>query len=206
MNNYPLNKITIQGYESIRELNDLKLENLNILIGQNGAGNSNLISIFKMLNAMAEERFQTYTQKVGGAHNLLYYGQKVTESIVIDFAFGANAYHCKLTASENDTLFFEEESCSFHDSSRYERPFTESILTTGGKESGLKSNTDRKVVKHVLESIKSWHIYHFHDTSDTAAMKQSCEINDNERLRPDASNIASYLFYYKRNIPKNTKI
>ncbi|HSW88278.1 MAG TPA: AAA family ATPase [Candidatus Saccharimonadales bacterium] len=206
MNNHPLNKITIKGYKSIRELNNLELNNLNILIGPNGAGKSNLISLFKMLNAMAEERFQTYTQQIGGAHNLLYYGQKVTQSIFIDFTFGANAYHCKLTASENDTLFFEEEDCSFHDSSRYERPYRESLLSTGGKESGLKSNIDRsRIAKYVLESIKSWHIYHFHDTSDTSAMKQVCQIADNERLRPDASNIAAYLFLLQEKYPKEYK-
>src|SRR5262245_20160883 len=105
MNNHPLNKITIQGYKSIKSLDGLELSKLNILIGPNGTGKSNLLSVFKMLNSMAEERFQTYTQKVGGAHNLLHYGQKVTKNIGIDFVFGANSYHCRLTASENDTLF-----------------------------------------------------------------------------------------------------
>ncbi|MBU3978484.1 AAA family ATPase [Patescibacteria group bacterium] len=204
MNRHPLNKITIKGYKSIRELDNLHLDKLNVLIGSNGAGKSNLVSIFKMLNAMAEERFQTYTQQMGGAHTLLYYGQKVTKSIVIDFAFGANAYHCKLTATENDTLFFEEETCYFH-SLRYEQPYNESILTTGRKESGLKSNANRKVVNYVLESIKSWHIYHFHDTSDTSAMKQICQIADNERLRHDASNIAAYLFLLQEKYSKEYK-
>ena len=205
MNDHPLNKITIKGYKSIKALDDLELGELNILIGPNGAGKSNLISVFKMLNAMAEERFQTYTQKVGGAHNLLHYGQKVTKSIGIDFAFGANSYHCKLTASEGDTLFFEEEWCAFQGVG-YRKPYIESILTPGGKESGLKSSVGRsKVAKYVLESIKSWHIYHFHDTSDTAAMKQSCNLNDNERLRPDASNIAAYLYLLQQKYPKEYK-
>jgi predicted ATPase len=202
MNKHPLDKITIEGYKSVRKLDGLELEKLNVLIGPNGAGKSNLISLFKMLNATAGERFQTYTQKIGGAHNLLHYGQKITKSIVIDFAFGVNAYHCKLTASENDTLFFEEEWCSFQGAG-YTKPYTESILATGGKESGLKASLENsKVAKYVLESIESWHIYHFHDTSDTAAMKQSCNISDNERLRSDASNIAAYLFLLQQKYPR----
>jgi len=201
---HPLNKITIKGYKSIKELESLELNALNVLIGPNGAGKSNLVSLFKMLNAMAEGSFQTYTQKMGGAHNLLYYGQKETKSIYLDFAFGANGYHCKLTASENDTLFFEEESCSFHDKKRYERPYSESLLTTGGRESGLK-DAGHGVGKVVLESIKSWHIYHFHDTSDTSSMKQVCQVNDNQRLRPDASNIAAYLFLLQEKYQKEYK-
>lgn len=200
--NHPLNKITVGGYKSIKKLDGLELNNLNVLIGPNGAGKSNLISLFKMLNAMAGERFQTYTQKVGGAHNLLHYGQKTTKSIDIDFAFGSNRYHSKLTVAENDTLFFEEEWCSFQGRG-YSVPYTESILVPGGKESGLKGHAAQsRVARYVLESILSWQIYHFHDTSDTAAMKQSCNLSDNERLRPNASNIAAYLFLLQEKYPK----
>ncbi|EHA5531118.1 AAA family ATPase, partial [Campylobacter coli] len=47
-----LNNITIKGYKSIKDLSEFELKNLNILIGANGAGKSNFISVFKMLNAL----------------------------------------------------------------------------------------------------------------------------------------------------------
>lgn len=37
------------------------------------------------------------------------------------------------------------------------------------------------------------HIYHFHDTSDTAKVKRKHPTNDNIKLKPDAENLAAYL-------------
>ncbi|MDM8516327.1 AAA family ATPase [Desulfobacterales bacterium HSG16] len=54
-----LQKLTINGFKSIKTIN-LELRSLNILIGANGAGKSNLISFFKMLNEMMAGRFQQY--------------------------------------------------------------------------------------------------------------------------------------------------
>ena len=44
-----LRQLTVRGFKSIRELEGLKLANLNVLIGANGAGKSNFISLFRML-------------------------------------------------------------------------------------------------------------------------------------------------------------
>lgn len=52
---YALDKLTIKGLKSIRELQDFELRNVNILIGGNGSGKSNFIEIFRMLRAMAEQ-------------------------------------------------------------------------------------------------------------------------------------------------------
>ncbi|MCV3501690.1 AAA family ATPase, partial [Campylobacter lari] len=57
-----LNNITIKGYKSIKDLSEFELKNLNILIGANGAGKSNFISVFKMLNALFNKNLQFYTQ------------------------------------------------------------------------------------------------------------------------------------------------
>ena len=43
-----LSKITIFGYKSIEKLENFRLYNLNVLIGANGAGKSNFISIFNI--------------------------------------------------------------------------------------------------------------------------------------------------------------
>ena len=43
-----LNQIEINGYKSIKALR-LDLGNLNVLIGSNGAGKSNFISVFQLL-------------------------------------------------------------------------------------------------------------------------------------------------------------
>ena len=40
-------------------------------------------------------------------------------------------------------------------------------------------------------------MYHFHDTSDTAAMRRTGSVRDNERLRPDGGNLAAFLFHLR---------
>jgi len=49
-----LDKLTIHGFKSIRELEGFELRKLNVFVGANGAGKSNLISFFRMLSALIE--------------------------------------------------------------------------------------------------------------------------------------------------------
>ncbi|CAB5496955.1 hypothetical protein [uncultured Gammaproteobacteria bacterium] len=44
-----LSHIKIKGFKSIKAL-DLKMKPINVLIGANGAGKSNFISVFKLLD------------------------------------------------------------------------------------------------------------------------------------------------------------
>ena len=60
-----LDYIEIEGFKSIKHL-QLQLGAMNVLIGQNGAGKSNLISFFRMLNELIEERLQLYVARSGG--------------------------------------------------------------------------------------------------------------------------------------------
>jgi len=48
-------KLTIRPFKSIRNLDNFELKSLNICIGSNGSGKSNLISFFYMLKALMEE-------------------------------------------------------------------------------------------------------------------------------------------------------
>jgi len=51
-----LKNLSVRGFKTFREL-DLELRPINILIGANGAGKSNLISLFKMLHEMMRGSF-----------------------------------------------------------------------------------------------------------------------------------------------------
>lgn len=202
----PLSQIKVKGYKSIRDL-DLSLANLNVLIGANGAGKSNFVSLFKMLNNIIEGNLQRYVMQEGGSESILYYGQRFTDNIQIYLKFNVtdsyyNAYHCVLAPTIDDRLVFEDETCFFHHYANdvYEKPYME-WLGTGHRESNLIDVSKyRKVSSHVYDSIKSWKVYHFHDTSDTAKVKRIGSINDNLYLRPDASNLAAFLY-----LLKNTK-
>jgi predicted ATPase len=196
-----LDKLTVVGFKSIKELKDFELGNLNVLIGANGAGKSNFIALFRMINELVAGKLQRYVQKAGGASTLLYHGKKTTPSIDIVLWFGPNGYHCKLSGADNDNLFIEEESAYFFDRSRYSRPY-ETSISHNGKESGLTSTTGG-IGQYVNESMKSWRVYHFHDTSDSAELKNSGNIADNDLLRPNASNLAAYLYLLSEKYPRD---
>jgi predicted ATPase len=58
------------------------------------------------------------------------------------------------------------------------------------------------VSSHVLKALRSWQLYHFHDTSESAKVKQTGDIHDNLFLRPDASNLAAYLYLLQETEPE----
>ncbi len=192
-----LNQIEIKGFKSIREAKfDLRM--LNLLIGANGAGKSNLVAVFGLLNQMVEGRLQPTVTKLGGASTLLHGGPKHTEKIGLGLTFGHNGYQATLEHAQDDSLFFAEEYASFR-GDRYPTPYVES-LGAGHKESRLlELAAQRPVVRHVLEALRSWRVYHFHDTSPGAAVKRKGALDDNATLRSDAANLAAFLYRLEEN-------
>src|SRR6266581_2860791 len=75
-----LRRVVLKGFKSIKAM-DLELRPLNVLIGANGAGKSNLVSFFKMLNEMMGGRLQQYIGTTGRAQSLLHFGPKVTPEL-----------------------------------------------------------------------------------------------------------------------------
>ncbi len=157
-----LDKLTIKGFKSIRELNEFELRNLNIFVGANGAGKSNLISFFRLLQASVEDRLADYVRDSGGIGDLLHNGRKATRQMLFVTRFGSEEYGftIKPGAGENWTL----------------------------------TDVTPAVSELILQAIRSWTLYHFHDTSPTAAMRHAEIIEDNRILRCDAANIGPFLF------------
>ncbi len=94
-------------------------------------------------------------------------------------------------------MIFADEECWFQGTEYREKPF-EVWLGTGHKETQLhaesRRHSRRVVVDYVLDAMRSWRVYHFHDTSETAKVKKTVDINDNLVLHADASNLAAFLY------------
>jgi predicted ATPase len=180
----------VRGYKSIRELEAFKLRNLNLLIGANGAGKSNFISLFRLLAEMVEQNLQVYVQRQGGPDALLHFGRKRTSQLHAEFYFGANGYFFDLVPTNDNRLIFENESSSFggvfYSTDKTQR------LGTGHAESLLREASD-SYSPYVFRAIANWRVYHFHDTGETSRIKQRHALSDNLRLKPDAANLAAYL-------------
>ncbi len=84
-----LNRIKLKGFKSVLKA-DLKLKNLNILIGANGSGKSNFISLFELLNQIIQNNMGIFIPKSGGPDHFLHYGQKNTPEISIYLHFDLN--------------------------------------------------------------------------------------------------------------------
>ena len=192
-----LERITVHGFKSIREMS-LELKSLNMLIGANGSGKSNFVGVFKFLNELVNDSLQLYVGRSGGPDMFLHFGQKTTPQLGmgVDFApddkHRANSYSCTLVPAVGDGFVFSEETAYFHDRQAYPTPHL-TPLGSGHTESKLSSTTSG-IAHYVRRAMQSWRIYHFHDTSETARVKQLGDLDDNRFLRPDASNLAAYLY------------
>jgi predicted ATPase len=198
-----LEHIEIDGFKSIRTLK-LDLRRLNILIGSNGSGKSNFISLFKLMNQAIEEDFQHAVRLGGGANALLHYGRKQTREIRVFLMFSQNGYECVWVPTAEDNLIFKTEVGYFHDKSKYPTPYSDSY-SVAGQESVLPKLAKEygRIPKYVLGQLKSWKVYHFHDTSESAPVKATGDLNDNLYFRSDAANLASFLFRLQKTNPQN---
>lgn len=192
--NTHLSHIKVKGFKSIGEL-DLEMKSINILIGANGSGKSNFISLFTFLRNLSEGRLQQYVEKEGFASTFFHFGVKTTFRISIDIDVGMNGYHVSFEHGVNeDSLVFDDEYCTINTSNNAYR-------VTGHKgESGLLPSSEA-VSKYVREYTRNYleecRVYHFHDTSPTASFKQASGLYSSDYLYSNASNIAPFLYRLK---------
>jgi predicted ATPase len=90
--NTHLEHIKIKGFKSIKKI-DLNMKPINILIGANGSGKSNFISLFTFLRNLSEGKLQTFVEKQGFASSFFHFSPKKTPQITIDIDVGMNGYH-----------------------------------------------------------------------------------------------------------------
>jgi predicted ATPase len=197
-----LETLTIRNFKSIRD-QTLKLGPLNVFIGGNGSGKSNLIEVFRFLHEIVEQRLAMYTATKGGADSLLYFGRRQSPDMSFSLEFGerrtSHRYKIQLTGTDDDTLLIAEDSVAYHDKNRYNRPWTAPV-SVFSKESKLKEDQSSP---RVLVDMESYRVYHFHDTSDIAAMKGTSDVDDNRFLRPQAENLAAFLYWLQEMRPEH---
>lgn len=194
-----LDRLDIRGFKSIRAVEDFEPRNLNILIGQNGAGKTNFIEMFRMLACMVERRLQSFVTEQDGPDTLLFGGRKRTKCIEAKFSFGENAYSFSLIPAGHRLVFCKEEVHFFGDRGTYihdlDNSHAESILE-------YAKEIDRDpFAQYVWKAIANWRVYHFHDTSATAPMRQAHSLRDNRSLKPDAGNLGVFLRHLYERYP-----
>ncbi|TYT74323.1 AAA family ATPase [Desulfobotulus mexicanus] len=194
MNPNQLSRIVLRGFKSIREC-DLELKELNVVIGPNGAGKSNFIGFFRLIQQMLEGRLQLFVSRQGGPDALLHFGRKKTSMLSAELYFGNNGYKITLEPTQDNRMMFVEENLWW-------KMNGDKSFGSGHFESNAESHRSG-MNQCTIQTMKSWRLYHFHDTSETALVKQRHGINDNLYLRPDARNLAAFLYLLKEQYPSS---
>lgn len=187
---HQLSRLVLRGYKSIAEC-DLELGRLNVLIGANGAGKSNFIGFFRLINRILDQQLQTAVGLAGGPDALLHFGRKKTEELQAELYFGNNGYRFTLRPTQDNRMMFYREALWWNVSGDW-RPESGHFESYAENQEGKTS-----IYQHVVPAMRSWRLYHFHDTSSSALVKQVHNLNDNEYLRDDARNLAAFLLRLK---------
>ena len=194
-----LDWITIEGFKSIRSIERLEIRPINVLIGPNGAGKSNFIGVFSFLNALSAGDLQNYVSRNGRANRILHFGSRTTQYLTLHISFESerNQYDITLEADDFDGLYPSVENAYFWDKTKYNHPFKQPLNGRDGEAGICNPRSESGVIRRVQKDLVSWRLYHFHDTSSKSPMKQTMHLHDNRRLRPDGSNLASFLYFLR---------
>lgn len=162
-----LHRLQIKGFKSIAEA-DITLGDLNVLIGANGAGKSNLIGVFRLLERVLSHNLQRYV--ASEPDRLLHHGRKVTSALGVALSNADLSYAFELVPA-TDSLVFGYERVAFG-----KLPQQYETLGEGHRESRLAAeaaNDRRRLPRHVSSKMRGLALTHFHDTSDAAPPKQA---------------------------------
>ncbi len=191
----------LRGFKSVRRLDDFKLKSMNVLIGANGAGKSNLVSFFRLLGWMVQENLQQHIGELGSANSILFDGAKTTPQIESKFSFqtdkGLNEYRMRLMHAAGDTLIFADEEYRFIPSG-VDEDAGWSSLGAGQRETGLiQRAANNDTAGFILKLLKECVVYQFHDTSKDARIRQNWNVEDNYFLKEDGGNLGPFLYRLK---------
>jgi predicted ATPase len=199
-----LDSLEVEGYKSIRSAK-IDLGTINVLIGANGSGKSNLVGLFGLLADLADGRLQLHIARQGGANAIFHFGVKRTSELRVALRFGLQGYEAVFVPRAGDAIVFKDEATL-----AWMPAFASSTATPPGAPDRLRLGTGHQETelpwhpismadtfedsKRSLDSMTSWRPFHFHDTGRSAPAKQKHKLDDNRALRPEGDNLAPFLF------------
>ncbi len=190
-----MNRIQIIGYKSIKEV-DLPLLPINIFIGANGSGKSNLLSFFDFLKQIYKNNLREFVA-LKGSDTFLHKGDKVSLEISAHLFFNeTNGYSFTLKKGDTGLIFTKEGLW-------YENPTQNNPvdIASFSYESNLRNQTIPRAnfIRNYLNNLVK---YHFHDTGENSPFNKESNIeNDKFYFYEKGNNIASFLY----NIQKENK-
>ena len=210
-----IESVHIKGFRSLADVTLDGLGSPTVLLGQNGAGKSNLMCFFGLLGAMSRLRAAEFVIQEGGADDQLFGGSKQTARIDASVSVrtwrGRNDFLFALKYTSDDQLAIVDEHVDFEVETNTSRSQPHGTAdSSSDRYCATESNADRyratessfffatrseddPRAKEVANVIGDCGRYQFHDTSRDAPIKKRWDVEDNHRLLEHGGNLAPVL-------------
>jgi len=223
----PINKITIQNYKSLQDL-PLELKDLNVFIGPNNAGKSNIIECLSFLSEFVKEGHEgrNVIHRRGGFEQVVFNGD-TGQTILIDLQGSihvGNSYRkfgYELQLSYVPVNYFRNKKEVFRllDGSQetlleYSQEKGSVVKDESGKQTGgIGGNVDQShlsffgnpdyypILGHFAQDVKRWGIFRFLPT----LMRQSLPIRKEFELEETGMNLSVVLHTLQSEYPEKFK-
>ena len=211
MSDYAIQSLSIHHYKSIRRLQRLQLDPVNVLIGANGAGKSNFVSFFTFMADVVNRRLQAHIEELGGAKRIISTDCHPEEcfSAIVSFRAGALIFIAGVTEDDRLQLLHEKFVPPGIDPNL---EFSKMVGHYRRRQGELESRLHNFTVQAgqltveeelALNAVSLWRVYHFHDAGTAAPVKQFCPLSDNMILSRNASNLAAVLHRLRHEKPEH---
>lgn len=191
-----MDRIIIKGYKSFEEIS-FNLRKINLLIGSNGAGKSNFLSLFELLGRTFNQGLEQYVALKGGVDKFLHQGRKVTSIIETQIIQERNSYKLSLIEADGK-LLVQNEQLGY----RYADSWDFETIATFVPETKIKTYSGMKRGDYVKEYLGQIRKFHFHDTGNRSPFASECHVrNDAQTLYEHGENLAPILFRIQQENP-----
>lgn len=190
-----LDQLRIEGFTSILDA-FVQFGGLNVLVGANGAGKSNLVRALELLGRVVDEDLRDYVARNGRATGLVNVKARPRQ---IHLSLGGRydevrrVYDVVLTPGQDGELFLDEWVSNRQPDVR----MSSQLIGRGSRETKLHETVRERgglsTAAAVVDLLRGCRVYHFHGTSSGAEVKDYAPTADNRVLRQDAGNLAVVL-------------
>src|SRR5258707_12558036 len=114
-----IEKLHVEGFKNFADA-EVDLTSCNVLIGGNGAGKSNFLSLLKFFRALARGELQLFVEKAGRANDVLHWQMPPTPALEVGLDLltitGKSRHHLRAERTEDDRVLRWSEGIRQFDS------------------------------------------------------------------------------------------
>lgn len=219
-----IHRIHASGFRSLREM-DLRLGGLNVLVGPNGAGKSTVLEIIQFLGDVARSDLGPAIDARGGFEALAFRGEPALKRPVVrvgveaqvtryasdnardeyELTFGktrsvlvrSETFKFKRTQGQGRRIQVKGSKVEIYDEKRQKRE--RDLASNSAALSTLQRLGEKEGASQVRELAELFEGFRVLDVNvGKARLPAAFDLDERPTLRPDASNLAEYLYWLKQ--------